>query len=52
MKKAFTLIAILCVAFFANTLTAELKVLDNTKDFEKLIKESQVPVIVKFSAYW
>lgn len=52
MKKTFVLLAMFCVAFFANTAVAELKVLDTAQDFEKLIAEAKVPVIVKFSAYW
>lgn len=49
--KNLILLAILCIVF-ASTTIADLKIIDNTADFNKLIQESKVPVIVKFSAYW
>lgn len=52
MKKTYILLAIICMALFANTAVAELKELDTAQDFEKLVQEAKVPVIVKFSAYW
>lgn len=42
--------------FFAcmlvNFASAELKEISNTADFEKIIQQAEVPVVVKFSAYW
>jgi len=48
--KAVLLIAILLLT--AGTAFADLKVIDNTQQFEQILKEAKVPVIVKFSAYW
>jgi hypothetical protein len=50
--------AVICLAILlmtAGTAFADLKILDNTQQFEEVIqagKKANVPVIVKFSAYW
>ena len=50
MKKVVMLF-ILALAF-GNFACADVLELSNSAEFEKLIQQAEVPVIVKFSAYW
>ena len=50
MKKAAMLSII--IMMLMGSAFADLKELSNTAEFEKVIREATVPVVVKFSAYW
>lgn len=46
------ILSCITLSMFSSHLFADLKELANANDFDKAIKEAQVPVIVQFSAYW
>jgi len=51
MKKA-AMLSMIAVMIMAGSAFADLKEISNTAEFEKVIREATVPVVVKFSAYW
>lgn len=48
MKKVACLMSLL----FCFVALPDFKILDNAAEFKAMVQESQVPVIVQFSAYW